>query len=29
MPMEKMVFLLAFVSFIMIASELSLHARKA
>jgi len=27
--MEKMVFLLAFVSFIMIASELSLHARKA
>jgi len=27
--MEKMVFLLALVSFIMIASELSLRARKA
>ena len=29
MPMEKMVFLLAIVTFIMIASELSLRARKA
>jgi hypothetical protein len=29
MPMEKMIFLLALVLFIMIASELSLRARKA
>jgi hypothetical protein len=29
MPMEKMIFLLALVSFIIIASELSLRARKA
>jgi hypothetical protein len=29
MPMEKMIFLLALVSVIIIASELSLRARKA